>query len=104
MPSPLVCAANERTFLAWLSMATTLGTIGTAIAGFSVEDDGTGKHPGPISHGTVELITTLMLPVSIAMIAYALFTFYNRSEYIRKKQVRPAGGNWFRWVVGVLAT
>lgn len=33
----------------------------------------------------------LMLPISIAMIAYALFTFLNRSEFIRKKQV---GGWW----------
>lgn len=45
LPTPL--AANERTFLAWLSMATTLGTVGTAIAGLA--EDGTGKHQGPIS-------------------------------------------------------
>lgn len=79
-------AANERTFLAWLSMATTLGTVGTAIAGFAVEDESTKTH-GAISHGTVELITTLLLPISIAMIGYALFVFYHRSEFIRKKQV-----------------
>lgn len=44
---PAPPAANERTFLAWLSMATTLGTVGTAIAGLA--EDGTGKHQGPIS-------------------------------------------------------
>lgn len=32
---PKTFFANERTFLAWLGMATTLGTISTAIAGFS---------------------------------------------------------------------
>ncbi len=37
--------------------------------------------------GTVELITLTLLPVSILMIAYALFTFYWRSEFIRRKQV-----------------
>jgi len=69
-------------------MATTLGTVGTAIAGFAVEDeDSPSRHKGGISQGTVELITLLMLPISIAMIGYALFTFYWRSEFIRRKQV-----------------
>ncbi len=69
-------------------MAVTIGTVGTAIAGFAVEDEDTAsKHRGGISQGTVELITLLMLPISICMIAYALFTFYMRSEFIRKKQI-----------------
>ena len=67
-------------------MATTLGTVSTAIAGFAVED-AEAKHSGGISQSTVELITLTLLPVSIAMIAYALFTFYWRSEFIRRKQV-----------------
>lgn len=41
----------------------------------------------PLLQGTVELITLTLLPVSILMIAYALFTFYWRSEFIRRKQV-----------------
>lgn len=69
-------------------MATTLGTVGTAIAGFAVEDrDAPGRHKGSISQGTVELITMLTLPISICMIGYALFIFYWRSEFIRRKQV-----------------
>lgn len=81
-------AANERTFLSWLSMAVTLGSVGTAIAGFAVEDeDSPGQHKGGISQSTVQLMTLTMLPISICMIAYALFTFYWRSEFIRKKQV-----------------
>ena len=32
-------------------------------------------------------MTLLMLPISILMIGYALFTFYWRSEFIRKKQI-----------------
>ena len=78
--------ANERTYLSWLAMATTLGSVGTAIAGF-VYKDPSGKEKGIISKGTVELITMTTLPISIAMIAYALYTFWKRSEYIRKKQV-----------------
>lgn len=90
-PAPLLFSAsiplqsaNERTFLAWLGMATTLGTVSTAIAGFVVDGR---QRPGGISQGTVELITLTLLPVSVAMIAYALFTFYWRSEFIRRKQV-----------------
>jgi len=83
---PKTYFANERTFLAWLSMATTLGTVGTAIAGYAVDKDTPTKHP-TISTGTVQLMTMLMLPLSILMIAYALFTFYWRSEFIRRKQV-----------------
>mmetsp|Transcript_2648 Transcript_2648/g.5384 ORF Transcript_2648/g.5384 Transcript_2648/m.5384 type:complete len:168 (-) Transcript_2648:136-639(-) len=83
---PKTYFANERTFLSWLSMATTMGTIGTAIAGFAVEDE-KGIRKGGIQKSTVELMTLLMLPISILMIGYALFTFYWRSEFIRKKQI-----------------
>lgn len=50
-------------------------------------EDAEAKHRGGISQGTVELITLTLLPVSVLMIAYALFTFYWRSEFIRRKQV-----------------
>ncbi|KAI8112615.1 hypothetical protein M9434_003936 [Picochlorum sp. BPE23] len=83
---PKTYFANERTFLSWLSMATTMGTIGTAIAGFAVEDE-KGIRKGGIQKSTVELMTLLMLPISVLMIGYALFTFYWRSEFIRKKQI-----------------
>ena len=43
---------------------------------------------GPITQGTTNLITVLLLPVAIAMIAYALATFYARSIYLHRKQVR----------------
>lgn len=63
-----------------------MGTIGTAIAGFAVEDEEAITKPG-ISKSTVELMALLMIPISLLMIAYALFTFYWRSEFIRKKQI-----------------
>ena len=69
-------------------MAVTLGSVSTAIAGFAVEDeDSPGKHRGGISQTTVQLMTLTTLPIAIFMIAYALFTFYWRSEFIRKKQI-----------------
>ncbi|KAL6766846.1 VTC1 [Auxenochlorella protothecoides x Auxenochlorella symbiontica] len=84
---PKTYFANERTFLAWLSMATTLGTVATAIAGFSVEDGDASGRKSSISPRTVELISMLLLPISVGMIAYALFIFYSRSENIRKKRI-----------------
>ena len=90
-------AANERTFLAWLSMATTLGTVSTAISGFAVADE-EAQARGGISQSTVELITLTMLPISIAMIAYALFTFYWRSEFMRRKQIGFFDDKVGRWV------
>lgn len=73
-------------------MAVTLGSVGTAIAGFAVEDESSpSKHKGGISQKTVQLMTLLMLPISICMIGYALFTFYMRSEFIRRKQVGSIG-------------
>lgn len=97
LPNTKLCpcspaAANERTFLSWMGMAVTLGTIGTAIAGFAVTEDETGATKGIISQGTIELMTMLMLPLSIAIIGYAMYTFYMRSEFIRKKQVSICGG------------
>ena len=84
---PKTYFANERTFLAWLSMATTLGTVGTAVAGFAVADEDAKRgRRGGVSQGTVELITLLLLPISIAMIGYALFVFWQRSESIRRRQ------------------
>lgn len=83
---PKTYFANERTFLSWMSMATTLGSVGTAIAGFAVADEKAITKHG-IQESTVELMALLMIPISILMIAYALFSFYNRSESIRKKQI-----------------
>lgn len=46
---------------------------------------------GPITPNTTNLITVLLLPVAILMIAYALATFYMRSVYLQKKQVCAHG-------------
>ena len=43
-----VGAANERTFLAWMSMAVTLGGVSTALVGFSVDEEPTSGAPWPL--------------------------------------------------------
>ncbi len=39
---------------------------------------------------TTELITLVLLPLSILMVCYALFVYHFRSKFLKKKQVRPA--------------
>ena len=39
---------------------------------------------------TTEAITLLLLPISILMVAYALFVYHFRSKFLIKKQVRCA--------------
>ena len=110
-------AANERTFLGWLSMATTVGGISTALAGYTnaVEKQTSGIAAAPwlcitkpklttlpflvrygafhaagkrtISENTSQLITIILLPIAIVMIAYAMTTYFFRSRYMQKKQV-----------------
>ena len=37
---------------------------------------------------TSELITLVLLPLSILMVCYALFVYHFRSKFLKKKQVR----------------
>lgn len=77
---PKTFFANERTFLSWLHMAVTLGSIAAALLGFST-DGGQG-----LSGHLVEVIALLLLPVAIGMCGYAIFIFIWRSQMIAKKR------------------
>lgn len=82
--------ANERTFLSWMHMAITMGGITTALASFSVESANEAKPSagsGPVTRKTTQAIVLMLLPISIGMIAYALFTFYWRSRCMERKQM-----------------
>ena len=70
-------------------MAITMGGITTALASFSVESDNEAKHAGsgPVTKRTTQAIVLMLLPISIGMIAYALFTFFWRSRCMERKQV-----------------
>ena len=69
-------------------MAITMGGITTALAGYSVQSaNAVGAGKGPISKLTTDLISCILLPISILMVAYALFTFYWRSRCMERKQV-----------------
>lgn len=55
--------ANERTFLTWLNMATTLGSISTALVAFGLSDPNHG--------GSVSVLAIVLGIVSIVFILYA---------------------------------
>lgn len=76
--------ALERTYLSWMGMAITLGGVSSALVGFS----GSVDEPGSlISSRTIDTITCIYAPLSITMMAYALFTYEWRSYFLRKKQM-----------------
>lgn len=78
--------ANERTYLGWLSMATTVGGVSTALAGYtSTVEKSSGRRS--ISQRTSQLITLLMLPLAMLMIVYAMLTYFYRSKYMQQKRM-----------------
>ena len=87
----LCCAANERTFLSWCSMATTMGGVSSAMVGLSISAAGSSEGR-LISRKTVDLVSAVYVPVAIIMILYALFTYEWRSRFMHKKQVGGRGG------------
>eukprot|EP00879_Flechtneria_rotunda_P032077 GHRR01035229.1.p1 GENE.GHRR01035229.1~~GHRR01035229.1.p1 ORF type:complete len:471 (+),score=154.83 GHRR01035229.1:612-2024(+) len=78
---PKTYFANERTFLSWLHMAVTLGSIAAALLGFSSSKGQTG-----LSAHLVEIIALILLPVAIAMCGYAIFVFNWRAQMIARKR------------------
>jgi len=78
--------ANERTFLSWLNMSITIGSIATALLGYS----GTTKRShatGKFTDYTVDLLSLILLPLSVVIAAYALGVFFWRAASIRGKRV-----------------
>lgn len=79
--------ANERTFLSWASMATTMGGVSSALMGFTfTRPSSTGPHQ-LITGKTIDIISCVYTPVAILIILYALFTYEWRSRFMRKKHV-----------------
>ena len=85
-------------------MAITMGGITTALASFSVESENEAKHAGsgPVTKKTTQAIVLMLLPISIGMIAYALFTFFWRSRCMERKQVSTPHIHITCWYVQLL--
>ena len=110
---PKTFFANERTFLAWLHMALTMGSISAAMLGFSatgsskaqvrvqllfpscsvnvdpIKLKATNNLQLPIHFAQaspeVGLIALILLPVALLICGYALLVFYWRAEAICSK-------------------
>jgi uncharacterized membrane protein YidH (DUF202 family) len=87
MLSPLklvsFCAANERTFLHWLNIAVTVGSISAAMLGVSGH---VHKHWGSDftkSAMAARLLALMMMLTSIFIAAYATFLFATRASYLK---------------------
>jgi uncharacterized membrane protein YidH (DUF202 family) len=78
--------ANERTFLSWCSMATTMGGVSSAMVGLTFSRP-SGSQGRVISSRTVDLVSAVYVPLAILMVLYALFMFNSRSTFMRRKQV-----------------
>ena len=81
---PKVYFANERTFLSWMHMAVTIGSIGGALLSF-IESTTDGTEATPVSH----IIGLSLMVVAICMIGWALFAFYHRSRLVRNRLDGP---------------
>ena len=78
--------ANERTFLSWLNMSITLGSIATALLGYS----GTMARStmrGNFTDFTVDILSLILLPLAVMLAMYALFVFFWRAGAIQGKRV-----------------
>ncbi|GAB4819711.1 hypothetical protein N2152v2_006757 [Parachlorella kessleri] len=75
---PKVYLANERTFLSWLHMAVTLGSVAAALMGFT----NTAGGPEQVAGDLTRVIALILLPVGILMCGYALAMFLLRGRDI----------------------
>jgi len=69
---PKTFFANERTFLSWLHMALTMGSIATAMIGISSDE----------AQNSSTMIALIMLPASLLMCFYSVIVYYWRSSAI----------------------
>lgn len=88
---PKTFMANERTFLSWLHMAVTIGSIAAALLSFagtapSGPSPGPGPAERPLSAHLVEIIALILLPLAVAMCCYAVFIFWWRGAMIARKR------------------
>mmetsp|Transcript_24197 Transcript_24197/g.66235 ORF Transcript_24197/g.66235 Transcript_24197/m.66235 type:complete len:168 (-) Transcript_24197:652-1155(-) len=77
--------ALERTFLSWVSMAVTMGSVSSVLMSFT-NPDAHGEQEQRISRRTIDVITCIYAPLGMIILAYALWTYEIRSKFMRKKQ------------------
>ncbi len=83
---PKTFFANERTFLHWLHMAVTVGSIGGALLGFS-GIDGTGAVGGEVI--ATKIIGLILVGIGCVFTLYAARMFWVRSHRISAREAGP---------------
>jgi uncharacterized membrane protein YidH (DUF202 family) len=99
---PKTFFANERTFLSWLHMALTMGSISAAMLGFSTTKPSDVSWPPTKSRSLipdtdfhasylqgqseVSLIALVLLPVALVVCGYALLVYHWRAQAIQEKE------------------
>ncbi|KDD74760.1 VTC domain-containing protein [Helicosporidium sp. ATCC 50920] len=83
---PKTFLASERTFLSWLHMAVTLAAIASALLAFAgaAKDKHDPLHK--VGGNLVVFVALLLLPLAIAIVAYAVVAFHWRSTQIALKR------------------
>eukprot|EP01025_Chloroclados_australasicus_P001127 TRINITY_DN103366_c0_g1_i1.p1 TRINITY_DN103366_c0_g1~~TRINITY_DN103366_c0_g1_i1.p1 ORF type:complete len:271 (-),score=22.62 TRINITY_DN103366_c0_g1_i1:275-1087(-) len=84
---PKTFFASERTMLAWLHMAVTIGAIAAALLGYAASVSSDKQYGLPSIH-IVEVISLILLPVAVIMTGYALMTYVWRGRRIMLKQAQ----------------
>ena len=78
---PKTFFANERTFLSWLHMAVTIGSISSALVALASQSDA-----DEASSRMIDVVALCLLPISIFFCVYAMYTFHWRAEKIRRRE------------------
>lgn len=77
--------ANERTFLAWSSIAITFGASSTVLSSLDALTPPGAAHKSPVSPQQIAGVNLFLAPLALIILAYALFTYWNRVTYMRGK-------------------
>uniref|UniRef100_A0A7S0WG32 SPX domain-containing protein n=1 Tax=Pyramimonas obovata TaxID=1411642 RepID=A0A7S0WG32_9CHLO len=91
---PKTFFANERTFLSWMHMAVTIGTMSSGLLAYSLDHQ---TKQGGIA---MQMVAVVLLPVSIMFCAYAVWTFYWRAVKIRLREDGPYDDRFGPMVLG----
>lgn len=91
--------ANERTFLTWLQMATTIGGIASALVGYTATTEMVAIST------TLSVIPIVLLMIAIVIVIYSIRVFFARAHRIsHREQVTiddPRGPMFLAVVIGM---
>ena len=84
---PKAWFANERTFLAWASMAVAFAGTSAALTALTTHRHRDLNTRGPISPETVSTISLMLGPASLGMLWYGFFVYRHRNRSMANKSV-----------------